>query len=123
MTTNNKDSLSERDICTKRIIPALKSAGWDIQSQIREEVSITNGRIRVRGQRHRRDAPKRADFVLYYKRNIPLRLTCLPETGPEVELDSQWITFVGIAASSTRLQSGTPEWTNLELPGGLLGRK
>jgi type I restriction enzyme S subunit len=34
----NKKALSERDICTKYITPALKQAGWDEFSQIREEV-------------------------------------------------------------------------------------
>jgi type I site-specific restriction endonuclease len=33
-----KKSLSERDICTKFILPAVKQAGWDEMSQIREEV-------------------------------------------------------------------------------------
>src|ERR1039458_4057324 len=43
----NKKALSERDICTKYITPALKQAGWDEFSQIREEVSFTKGRIIV----------------------------------------------------------------------------
>ena len=46
----NKKALSERDICTKFITPALKQAGWDEFSQIREEVSFTKGRIIVRGR-------------------------------------------------------------------------
>jgi AAA+ superfamily predicted ATPase len=44
-----KKSLSERDICTKFITPALKKAGWDIQKQVREEVFFTDGRIIVQG--------------------------------------------------------------------------
>ena len=67
-----KRSLSERDICTKCITPALQAAGWDIQSQIREEVSFTDGRIYVRGRIHARGAKKRADYILYYKPNIPI---------------------------------------------------
>ncbi len=43
----DKRALSERDICTKFITPALKQAGWDEMSQIREEVGFTNGRIRA----------------------------------------------------------------------------
>ena len=43
-------SLSERDICTKFITPALTEAGWDLHSQIREEINFTDGRIVVRGQ-------------------------------------------------------------------------
>lgn len=43
--------LSERDICTKYITPAITNAGWDIHTQIREEVTLTNGRIIVRGKK------------------------------------------------------------------------
>ncbi len=46
----NQKDLSERDICTKFITPALTQAGWDVMSQIREEVSFTKGRIIVRGK-------------------------------------------------------------------------
>src|SRR3546814_13004393 len=48
--TMNKRTLSERDICTKFITPALKKAGWDMQLQILEEVSFTDGKIYVRGK-------------------------------------------------------------------------
>ena len=40
----DKKQLSERDICTKCITPALRRAGWDEQTQLREEVSFTKGR-------------------------------------------------------------------------------
>ena len=43
-------------------------------SQIREEVSFTKGRIIVRGKLVSRGKAKRADYVLYYKPNIPLAL-------------------------------------------------
>ena len=46
----DKRALSETDICTKFITPALRQAGWDVDSQIREEVSFTKGRIIVRGK-------------------------------------------------------------------------
>ncbi|MBE9125171.1 MULTISPECIES: EcoAI/FtnUII family type I restriction enzme subunit R [unclassified Coleofasciculus] len=68
----DKKQLSERDICTKFITPALEKAGWDIHRQIREEFSLTNGRIIVRGKLHTRGKNKRADYVLFYKPNIPL---------------------------------------------------
>ncbi|MEB2780007.1 DEAD/DEAH box helicase family protein [Algoriphagus sp. C2-6-M1] len=70
----HKKSLSERDICTKFITPALKLAGWDIQKQIREEVFFTDGRIIVQGSLHTRGKRKRADYILYYKKNIPLAI-------------------------------------------------
>ena len=70
----NKKTFSERDICTKFITPAVTKAGWDIDTQIREEVSFTKGRIIVRGKLVSRGQAKRADYVLYYKPNIPLAL-------------------------------------------------
>jgi type I restriction enzyme, R subunit len=49
-------------------------AGWDEMSQIREEVSFTKGRIIVRGKLVTRGKAKRADYILYFKPNIPLAL-------------------------------------------------
>src|ERR1700730_18610527 len=72
--TTDKGTLSERDICTKFITPALRKAGWDEMLQIREEVSFTKGRIIVRGKLVSRGKGKRADYVLYFKPNIPLAL-------------------------------------------------
>ena len=46
----NKKDLSERDICTKFINPAIQKAGWDLHKQVREEVSFTDGRIIVQGK-------------------------------------------------------------------------
>lgn len=70
----NKKDLSERDICTKFITPALEKSGWNIQSQIREEVSFTDGKIYVRGKLTTRGKSKRADYILYYKPNIPIAI-------------------------------------------------
>ncbi|MBZ0068031.1 MAG: DEAD/DEAH box helicase family protein [Thiobacillus sp.] len=67
-----KKSLSERDICSKFITPAVTGAGWDLHTQIREEVSFTKGRIIVRGKLHSRGQQKRADYILYYKPNLPI---------------------------------------------------
>lgn len=69
---NTKKNLSERDICTKFITPALEQAGWDIATQVREEFPLTKGRVIVRGKLHTRARYKRADYVLFYKPNIPI---------------------------------------------------
>lgn len=68
----NKKDMSERDICTKYITPALAKAGWDIKRQIREEVTFTDGRVIVRGNVTTRGKKKRADYILYYKSNLPI---------------------------------------------------
>ena len=70
----NKKDLSERDICSKFIGPAVKRAGWDGMMQIREEVNFTKGRIIVRGKLVTRGKAKRADYILYYKPNIPIAI-------------------------------------------------
>jgi type I restriction enzyme R subunit len=70
----NKKTLSERDICTKFITPALVRAGWDVQTQIREEVNLTKGRVIVSGRTHRRGEARRADYLLHYKPNLPLAI-------------------------------------------------
>jgi len=71
---SDKKSLSERDICTKFITPALEHAGWNKLSQFLEEVSFTDGKIYVRGKLTARGQKKRADYILYYKPNIPIAI-------------------------------------------------
>ncbi len=68
----SKKNFSERDICTKYITPAIQSAGWDLHTQIREEVTFTAGRVIVKGKLHTRGKAKRADYILYHKPNIPI---------------------------------------------------
>lgn len=74
----DKYQLSERDICTKFNTPAIQHAGWQ-QHQFREEVSLTDCRMIVRGKLaalvrnlRAKGGPKRADFVLYARPNIPI---------------------------------------------------
>lgn len=68
----SKKDLSETDICAKFITPAIKAAGWDETTQIRREVTFTKGRVIVRGKMVSRGKAKRADYLLYYRSNIPL---------------------------------------------------
>ena len=70
----DKKKLTERDICSKFINPALEKAGWNMHSQVREEVSFTAGRIIVRGRLHTRGKRRRADYVLSYKKNMPIAI-------------------------------------------------
>ncbi|WP_211825125.1 EcoAI/FtnUII family type I restriction enzme subunit R [Kistimonas asteriae] len=72
MDKRQKQRLSERDICTKFITPAITQAGWDINTQIREEVTFTAGRIMVRGKLHTRGKKRRADYILYHQKNQPI---------------------------------------------------
>ena len=68
----SKKALSERDIISKYILPAIEQSGWNMQTQVKEEVSFTDGRIFVKGRKTKRGIRKRADIILYYKANIPV---------------------------------------------------
>ncbi len=68
----DRRALSERDICTKFITPAIVARGWDVQTQLRENVHLTKGRVIVRGKLVTRGTAKFADYVLYYKPNLPI---------------------------------------------------
>ncbi|RZJ77343.1 MAG: DEAD/DEAH box helicase [Flavobacterium sp.] len=70
----SKKLLSERDICTKFISPAIEDAGWNKLTQYLEEVSFTDGKIYVKGRLTTRGVRKRADYILYYKPNIPIAI-------------------------------------------------
>lgn len=68
----DKKALSERDFCTQFITPAITAAGWDVHTQVREEVHLTRGRVIARGRMVSRGTPKRADYVLYFRPNFPI---------------------------------------------------
>ena len=70
----NKKELSETDIRTKFITPAITNAGWNPITQMREEYKVTNGRIIARGKTCKREAPLKADYVLFYKPNKPIAI-------------------------------------------------
>ena len=70
----DKKSLSEQDICSKYILPAITNSGWNLHTQIREQWTFTSGRIMVNGKTISRGEKKRADFILYYKNNFPLAI-------------------------------------------------
>ena len=68
----DKTQLSEADIISKFILPAVDKAGWNFMSQIRQEVKLRDGKVIVRGQVGMRKTVKSADIVLYHKPNMPL---------------------------------------------------
>jgi type I restriction enzyme R subunit len=71
----NKKALTETDIRTKFITPAIVGTDgkkWDVLTQMREEVYFTKGRVMVRGKTVKRGEAKKADYLLYYKPNLPL---------------------------------------------------
>ena len=125
----DKRDLSERDICTKFITPALREAGWDEMSQLREEVSFTDGRITVRGKLVSRGRRKRADYILDFKPSIPIAVIEAKDNthsvgdGMQQALDYAETLNIPFAFSSNgdgfvfhdRTGASTPRETNLPL--------
>ncbi|EIL8057011.1 DEAD/DEAH box helicase family protein [Salmonella enterica] len=72
MADLNLSTLTEADIITKRVMPAILKAGWDNTTQIRQEVKLRDGKVIVRGKVAARRTVKSADIVLYHKLNMPL---------------------------------------------------
>lgn len=71
----NKKALSETDIRSKFITPALTGENggkWDLMTQIHEETYFTKGRVIVRGKTVKRGEAKKADYLLFYKSSLPL---------------------------------------------------
>ncbi len=71
----NKKALTETDIRTKFITPAILGANgekWNVMTQVREEAYFTKGRVIVRGKTVKRGEAKKADYLLFYKTNLPL---------------------------------------------------
>ena len=71
----DKRQLSETDIRTKFITPAILGPSekkWDLMTQIREEAYFTKGRVIVRGKTVQRGEAKKADYLLFYKPNLPI---------------------------------------------------
>lgn len=73
-------TMSEDDVRAKYITPAVIRAGWPEQ-MIRRQVFFTNGRIYVKGRLTARGKRKFADYILYYKPNIPLALIEAKDNG------------------------------------------
>ncbi|MCB1599543.1 MAG: DEAD/DEAH box helicase family protein [Xanthomonadales bacterium] len=71
----NKKQLTETDIRTKFITPAIVGVDggkWDVMTQVREEFYFTKGRVIVRGKTVRRGEAKKADYILFLKPNMPI---------------------------------------------------
>ena len=61
---------NEADTCRTMITPKLQAAGWDTDPHVlAEQRLITHGRIIPLGQRYKRKAPKKADYLLCYRRD------------------------------------------------------
>lgn len=70
---NDGKRMTEEEVKLNYITPAIEKAGWD-RKFIRMEYPITAGKIVVRGEKAFRLTKKRADYLLFYKENLPLAI-------------------------------------------------
>ncbi|MBI2782685.1 MAG: DEAD/DEAH box helicase family protein [Gammaproteobacteria bacterium] len=82
--------MTEADTCRELVTPKLIAAGWGAAPHIiGEQRTFTNGRIIVTGGRVRRGKQKRADYLLYYRRDLPLAVVEAKELGLTAETGVQ----------------------------------
>jgi len=82
--------ITEADTCREFVTPRLVDAGWGMTPHlIGEQRSFTNGRIIVAGGKVRRGKIKRADYILYYRRDYPLAVVEAKEVGSPPETGVQ----------------------------------
>jgi type I restriction enzyme R subunit len=85
-----KNVITEADTCREFVTPRLVEAGWGTSPhEIGEQRSFTNGRIIVAGGKARRGKQKRADYLLYHRRDFPLAVVEAKEVGSPVETGVQ----------------------------------
>ena len=82
--------MTEADTCRELVTPKLVDAGWSSAPHvIGEQRTFTNGRIIVTGGRVRRGKQRRADYLLYYRRDYPLAVVEAKELGLPAETGVQ----------------------------------
>lgn len=69
-----KSQMTEEDIKLNYITPALLSRGWQNKITMETKVQFTDGKINLRGNLVAREAPKKADYILYIERNYPIAI-------------------------------------------------
>lgn len=79
-------AMTEADTCREHVTPKLVEAGWSLSPcSIGEQRTFTNGRIFVTGGKVRRGVKKRADYLLYYRRDYPLAVVEAKDIGTPAE--------------------------------------
>lgn len=68
----SKKEMTEEDIKLNFITPALLKSEWTDRITMETKVYFTNGKVNLKGNVVAREAPKKADYVLYINRNNPI---------------------------------------------------
>ena len=74
MSILDKKQMSEEDIKLNFITPAILAKGWQDKITMETAVRFTDGKVNLRGNLVSREAPKKADYILYINRNNPIAI-------------------------------------------------
>jgi type I restriction enzyme R subunit len=86
MNDQSMSVLTEADTCREFVTPALQRAGWgEPPHTLGEQHQITAGRIVLLGGKARRAKQRRADYLLYYRRDFPIAVVEAKEAGLPAE--------------------------------------
>ncbi len=88
-TILSKKQMSEEDIKLNYITPALQMRGWKNKITMETKVQFTDGKINLRGNLVAREAPKKADYILYIERNYPIAIVEAKDNNHSVSFGLQ----------------------------------
>ena len=78
----DKSQMTEEDVKLNYITPALFAKGWQDKITMETQVRLTDGKVNLRGNLIHRDAPKKADYVLYFRRSYPIAVIEAKDNTP-----------------------------------------
>ena len=84
-----KNQMTEEDIKLNYITPAIQSKGWTDRITMETAVKFTDGKINLKGNMVSRAAPKKADYILYLKKNKPIAIVEAKDNNHSVSFGLQ----------------------------------
>lgn len=89
MSILDKMQMSEEDIKLNFITPALLAKGWQDKITMETAVRFTDGKVNLRGNVVSREAPKKADYILYISKNNPIAIVEAKDNNHSVSYGMQ----------------------------------
>lgn len=89
MTILDKKQMTEEDIKLNYITPSLFAKGWQDRITMETKVQFTDGKVNLRGNNINREAPKKADYVLYFRREYPIAIIEAKDNNHSVSFGMQ----------------------------------
>ena len=89
MTLIPKKQMTEEDIKLNYITPAIQARGWQDKITMETKVRFTDGQVNIKGNIAKREAPKKADYILYLNANNPIAIVEAKDNNHSVSFGLQ----------------------------------